>query len=162
MRLTVGWNACPDDTAATSGCLNTTDWRSDIPLQTKLTVTERRATTIFHRFNFTILDVINLSAPTPVVYTPDDFFPFYEIIFAIDETQPNWFATTQMLFLTSLTSFLRYDSDTETATGSVNRVDTLQEFMAVPMAVFNDVIYGVGLPPNMGTTATLAVPSYRV
>jgi hypothetical protein len=34
--------------------------------------------------------------------------------------------------------------------------------MAVPMAVFNDVIYGVGLPPNMGTTATLAIPSYRV
>jgi hypothetical protein len=127
-----------------------------------MTISERRATTIFHRFNFTILDVVNVSNPTPVVYGPDDLFPFYEIIFAIDESQPNWFATTQMLFLTSLTSYLRYDADTESATGSVNRVSRLQEFMAVPMAVFNDVIYGVGLPPDMGKTASLAIPSYRV
>jgi hypothetical protein len=127
-----------------------------------MTVSERRATTIFDRFNFTILDIVDMSAPNPVLYTPEDLFPFYEIIFAIDETQPNWFATTQMLFLTSLTSFLRYDSDTETATGSIDQISRLQEFMAVPMAVFNDVIYGVGLPPNMGTTVTLAIPSYRV
>jgi hypothetical protein len=158
----VGWSACPDATAETSGCLNTTDWRSDIPLQTKMTISERRATTIFNRFNFTILDVVKMSDPTPVVYSPDDFFPFYEIIFAIDESQPNWFATTQMLFLTSLTSYLRYDADTESATGSVNRVSRLQQFMAVPMAVFNDVIYGVGLPADMGNTASLAIPSYRV
>lgn len=127
-----------------------------------MTVSERRATTIFDRFNFTILNIVDMSAPNPVLYTPEDLFPFYEIIFAIDETQPNWFATTQMLFLTSLTSFLRYDSDTETATGSIDQISRLQEFMAVPMAVFNDVIYGVGLPPNMGTTVTLAIPSYRV
>jgi hypothetical protein len=127
-----------------------------------MTISERRATTIFHRFNFTILDVVKMSDPTSVIYSPDDFFPLYEIIFAIDESQPNWFATTQMLFLTSLTSYLRYDSDTESATGSVNRVSRLQQFMAVPMAVFNDVIYGVGLPPDMGTSASLAIPSYRV
>jgi hypothetical protein len=127
-----------------------------------MTISERHATTVFHRFNFTILDVNNLSNPTPVVYSPDDLFPFYEIIFAIDESQPNWFATTQMLFLTSVTSYLRYDADTESATGSVNRVSRLQEFMAVPMVVFNDVIYGVGLPPDMGKTASLAIPSYRV
>ena len=75
-----GWSACPMSVAIESGCLNTTDWRTDIPFTTKMAISLRRASTVFHRFNFTIMDITDLSEPTPIVYDPEVFFSFYNII----------------------------------------------------------------------------------
>jgi len=122
----------------------------------------QRASTVFHRFNFSIIDVINLSEPTPTNYSPDDFFQFYKVLFAVDQNEPNWFATTQYLFLTSIASYLRDDVDTQVATGSDDRISKLQDFLATPIVLFNNVVYEGGPTPDMGESATLAVPSYRV
>ena len=139
-ELIKAWSACPETVADLESCLNTTDWRSPIPFKTKMKVSMRRASTVFHCFNFTIIVVLNLSEPTLADYSPNDFFRFYEVLFAVDQSQNNWFATTQYLFLTSVASYLRNDVDTQIATGSDDRLSKLQEFLAVPIVLFNNVV----------------------
>src|SRR5947207_11936288 len=80
----LAWNACPPDIMQEGDCLNSTDWRIVDPYNTKMTISSRRASTVYSRSNFTIIDVINLSDPSPVDYSPEDFFSFYEVIFNID------------------------------------------------------------------------------
>ena len=109
------------------------------------------------------MDVIEVSDATPTDYEPEDFFPFYEIIFQVNETEPNAYATTQYLFLTSVVSFLRDESDAQAGNGGDNRLARLQEFLTVPLVVFNNVVYPGGpIPDNMGKSVTLATSSYRV
>jgi len=126
-----------------------------------MTISERRASAVFNRFNFTITDVIDLSDPTPTDYAADDFFVFYEIIFAVNESNINSFQSTQYLFLTSVASYLRDEVDTQLETGTDDRLSRLQEFLAVPVVLFNNINYG-GPTFNMGKSVTLATPSYRV
>lgn len=164
MRLlifTQAWNACPKNVGLESSCLNNSDWRLVDPFNTKMTISERRASTVFNRFNFTIMDVIDLSPPVPTNYTPDDFFLFYEIIFSADESQPDLLETIKYQFLTSVASFLRDDISTESETGTDDRLSRLQELLCVPLVVFNNVVYG-GPTSNMGKSVTLSIPSYRV
>ena len=137
------------------------DWRLVDPFNTKMTISERRASTVFNRFNFTIMDVIDLSTPVPIDYTPDDFFLFYEVIFAANESRADFLETIQYQFLTSVASFLRNNISTETETGADDRLSRLQELLSVPIVVFNNVVYG-GPTSNMGKSVTLSVPSYQV
>jgi len=122
----------------------------------------RRATTVFNRFNFTIMATKDFSTPVPINYTPQDFFVFYDIIFALNQSQPNWYLTTEYMLLIAITSYLGADLDTQRATGSNDRLLKLQEFLAVPIFLFNNVAFGGGGPtPDMGTSVTLAIPSYK-
>lgn len=126
-----------------------------------MTISKRRATTVFNRFNFTITDIIDFSDPTPTIYDPNDFFTFYEIIFAVNETSPQWWHSTQYMFLLGIVSFLGDNVSTENGTGSDDRLTRLQEFLVTPTFLFNNVVFG-GPLEGLGTSASLAMPSYRV
>lgn len=121
-----------------------------------MTISERRASTVFDRFNFTITDIISLSDPKPTDYTPEDFFHFYQIVFAVDENQLNYTSTIQFLFLFSMASFL-----IQQVTEKASDLSRLREFLATPLLMFNEVEYG-GPTFNMGKSVSLAIPSYRV
>ena len=159
-KLTIAWSSCPSSVQQTRSCLNTTDWRMVVPVNTKLTIWGRRASTVFDRFNFTIIDIIDFSDPTPVEYTPDDLFLFYNIIFAVNQTQENWWLSTQYLFLLGVTSSLT-TWPAENGTGSHDQLSRLQEFLATPIFLFNNVQYG-GPITGLGTSASLVTQSYRV
>src|SRR5436309_3423328 len=109
--LILAWNACPNDVGDNGTCLNTTDWRAFAPYNIKMTTSKRRASTVFGRTNYTILDVIDLSDPIPVNYTAEDFFTFYDVIFQFNSSQPDFYLTTQFQFLLSISSFLVNNHD---------------------------------------------------
>jgi hypothetical protein len=126
-----------------------------------MTVTNRRASTVFDRFNATIIDVLDLTDPTPTNYTAQDFFSLIDIVFAINQSEFWWPATTQYLFLLGIQTYLGNPTATQNGTGADDRLVRLQEFLATPIFLFNNAVFG-GPTPNMGNTATLATPSYRV
>lgn len=155
------WNPCPWSVRETQSCLNTTEWLTLTPFSTIMTINKRRASTVFDRFNLTITDIIEFSDPTPTVYEPRDFFTFYEIVYNVNQTLANWGSSIEYMFLLGTVSFLENNVDTLNGTGSDDRVAKLQEFLAVPIFLFNNIVYG-GPTPDMGSSVTLAVPSYRV
>jgi len=126
-----------------------------------MTISQRTASTVFDRFNFTITDIINFSDATPTNYTANDFFTFYEIIFNVDQTRANWPQTTQYMFLLGIATFLGSPTPTQNGTGSDDRMSRLQEFLSTPIFLFNNAMYG-GPTPALGKSVTLAVRSYRV
>jgi len=157
------WSSCPTNVQATKSCLNTTDWRIIVPFNTKMTISERRASTVFDRFNFTITDIIDFSPPTPTNYTAEDFFTFYDIIFNIDQTQANWPASTQYMFLLAISIFLGTPTPTQNGTGTDDRLSRLEEFLATPIFLFNNAMFtNDSTPIGMGKSATIAMRSYRV
>jgi hypothetical protein len=121
-----------------------------------MTISERRASTVFDRSNFTITDIISLSDPKPTNYTAEDFFHFYGIVFAVDENQTDYTSTIQFLFLYSIASFL-----IEQVTESAVDLARLRQFLATPLLIFNNGAYG-GPTFDMGKSVSLAIPSYRV
>ena len=161
IRLTEAWSSCPDDVRSKNSCFNTTDWRVVVPFNTKMTVFQRYASPVFDRFNFTITDIIDFSPPIPTNYTADDFFTFFDIVFALNETDANWWKTTQYLFLLGIQTYLGNPTSVQNGTGSDDRLSRLQEFMATPIFLFNNVVYG-GPVDGLGKSATLAIPRYRV
>lgn len=44
-KLIIAWNPCPSDVRQNNGCLNTNEWRTVVPFNTQLTISERRAST---------------------------------------------------------------------------------------------------------------------
>jgi hypothetical protein len=128
-----------------------------------MTITKHVASAVFDRFNFTIMDVTGLSDPSPVDYSPEDFFGFYEAIFAVNPAlnASDWTLSTQYSFLLILTSFLESVKGTQINSGTGAQQLRLQEFLATPIALFNNAQIGL-LTPNMGNTLALAIPSYRV
>jgi hypothetical protein len=126
-----------------------------------MTVTSRRATTVFDRFNATIVDILDFTDPIPTNYTAEDFFTFYDIIFKIDPSTNFWMKTTQFLFLLGIQSYLEFSTSTQNQTGADDRLSRLQEFLATPIFLFNNGVYG-GPVSNVGKSAALAIPSYRV
>jgi hypothetical protein len=160
----VAWNSCPVSFGASGLCLNTTDWRTTAPFNTKMTISTRRATTVFNRSNYTILDIIDLSSPIPAIYAPSDLFAFYDIIFNVNTTQTNWQYSTPFSLLFSMANFLQRNQDNQLDSGGGSRQLRLQEFLATPFAVFNNVWFS--LPGDdvseMGKSVALAVPGYRV
>ena len=128
-----------------------------------MTISTRRATTIFYRSNYTILDIIDLSSPSLAAYTPSDLFAFYDIILNVNSTQTNWQYSTQFSLLFSLANFLQINQDNQLDSGGGSRQSRLQAFLATPFAVFNNAWFS--LPDdasNMGKSVGLAVPGYRV
>lgn len=107
------------------------------------------------------MDIIDLSPPTPVEYQPEDFFAFYELLFAVDMSDFEWSRSIQYLFLTDVSAYIRDDTEEQISSGGDDRILKLQEFLAVPLARFNNVVYG-GPTADMGKTLSFAIPSYRV
>jgi hypothetical protein len=105
------------------------------------------------------MDFAYLGPPTPMNYTAQDFFQFYEVIFTVNTTQENWFLSTQFMFLSAIQQF--FDPNVDQVMAIDDRLSRLYELLAVPPFVFNNVVYG-GPTDNMGTSVTLAKPSYRV
>jgi hypothetical protein len=127
-----------------------------------MTISKRRASTVYNRFNFTITDVTDLSAPSPVQYHTDDFFVFYDILFAIDQNQADWPKSTQFTFLGSIAGFLGKLEFNQIDTGEGAQQLRLQEFLATPIALYTNAWRGEPAGPDMGKSLALAVPSYRV
>jgi hypothetical protein len=127
---------------------------------TKMTITERRASTVFNRSNYTIMDIIKISDASPTNYTVNDFFLLYEIIFAFNASKEDASLTTQYLFLEAIVQNLQNGLKANDLTTGA-RLLQLQAFLAAPLVVFNNIVWG-GPTPNMGNSAALAVPSYRV
>src|SRR5437764_8262725 len=163
MNLTVAWNSCPVSLGIDGLCLNTTDCRTAAPFNTKMTVSSRKATTVFNRSNYTILDITNLSPPVSVIYTPADLFGFYDIILNVNVSRPNWQYSTPFSLLFSLGNYLHRNQDNQLDSGGGSRQLRLQAFLATPFAVFNNAWFT--LPDdssNMGKSVALAAPGYRV
>ena len=92
-------------------------------------------------------------------YTAEDFFQFYEVIFSVNTSQTNYFTSTQWMFLSAIQGF--FDSSRDEIVAIDDRLSRLYELLAVPIFAFNNVVYG-GPTYDMGTSVTLAKPSYRV
>ena len=127
-----------------------------------MAVSSRRATTIFDRVNSSIIDIIDFSDPEPMNYTADDFFTFYDQVFHLPKDMPGWNISTQYFFLLSVESFLGYPTGTENGTGNNDLLSRLQDFLATPVFLYNNVVYKGGPTPDMGTQASLGYSSYRV
>jgi len=149
------------DVGASGNCLTSSDWRSQAPVSTTMATSARRASAVFDRYNVTIMDVLDLSEPTIVELEPADYFLFYEIIFALNQNQPNWGSSIQYMFLTSVASSLQTKANESIATGGDDRLLRLQEFLAVPIALYNNAVYG-GPTEDMGKSMSLAIPGYMV
>jgi hypothetical protein len=157
---------------AAKGCLlnptNTTDWQLDAALNTNLTILERRATTVFDRSNLTIIDILSISDPTPTNYTTDDFFTFYDILFAVNETEAFYKSTVQYSLVSILWAVINSNSDGQNwfDIGGVTVVSDLQQVLATIPLVFNSMYWE--FPPNftvdlnLGKSIALAIPRYRV
>jgi len=162
-RLTVAWSSCPTSVGYYNKCRNTSDWQKSAPFNTKMTVTNRRATTIFNRSNYTIMDVTDLSDPTPTNYTEEELFGFYDVIMNVNLTQTNWQFSSSFGLFKSLADYLRRNQDNELDSGGGSREARLQAFLATPWAIFNNA--WLGMPDDatvMGKRVALAVPGYRV
>lgn len=159
MPLTPAWKACPYTIADAVGCLNSHDWQTKDPFYTKMTIFQRRASAVFNPSNFTILDVIGLSDPVPTNYSAEDFFFFYNIIFAFDENQENYITTIQYSLLDTVVAFLGTDANSTLESGAL--LMRFQEFLATPVLLFNNVMWP-GPTFDMGKSVTIAMPSYMV
>lgn len=160
--LNLAWNPCPSAVAANNGCLNSTAWQHDVHSSTKMTIFKRRGSTVWNRSNFTVTDVVNLSDPSPVEYSPDDFFEFYDLILAVDPNTTEWLLTSQYALLLTTSAFVAYNGDYQIDSASYTRDFRLQEFLATPIAIFNNAFQRYRMPDGMGKSLTLVVPSYRV
>src|SRR5271154_2813159 len=166
LLLTIAWNSCPQNTTEAKACLlnstNTTDWQLDGVLNTNLTISERRATTVFDRSNLTIIDILSISDPTPTNYTTDDFFAFYDILFAVNETEPLYNVTTQYSLVTILWAIVNANGQNRFDIGNVTPVSSLQQLLATIPLVFNSMLwqFSESFPSNLnlGKSIALAIP----
>jgi len=158
--IILAWNACPPDNIKTATCLKSTDWGLFDPYNTKMTISKRRASTVFSRSNFSIIDVFDLSDPSPVDYTAEDFFAFYEIIFKLASSHPD-LTLTPFTFLLSIVGYLLMNQGEPIGDAINVQLLRLQESLACPLVIFNNA-YLKDLMLDTGTSLSLAVPSYRV
>jgi hypothetical protein len=145
-----------------AACLKDTSWRTNITYATKMTITKRRATTAFDRANATILDIIDLpDYKEPTNYGPEEFFGIFNRTFFIDNDDINNIKTIEFQFLNVLTSFL-------SIVGTEVQINeeafyALRSLMSIPVMLYNNAVLGDGPPPaDLGKSATVAIPSYRV
>ena len=117
---------------------------------TKITISERRASTAYSRGNETIVNVFNFGPPNPTHYGPDDFFPIFDMAMS---TQHNAVGVSYIQWIANQLEFdANYDAQF-----------LLRQLFAVPIGIFNDPFYGLPYPEqNQLTQGSLAVPSYRV
>ena len=64
---------------------------NEIPYKYKVTITRRRATTVYDRYNYTIIDTPDLADEWNATdYGPDDFFPIFRAVFTVNLADPGF------------------------------------------------------------------------
>jgi hypothetical protein len=104
----------------------------------------------------------------PTNYTTDDFFTFYDILFAVNETERFYNLTVQYSLVSILWAIINPNSDGQNwfDIGDVTPVSDLQQVLATIPLVFNSMFWQ--FPPNftvdlkLGKSIALAIPRYRV
>jgi hypothetical protein len=130
-----------------ASCMTDTSWNNDFNSILKLAVSKLPATVVYARQNDSVLDIIDVGTPQPANYTPNDFFPFFNMA-GTNETGGDY-------------------------TGYIDHIATQQDssdpytntfiLMAIPIALFNNASWNYTFPDeNWNTTGSLALPSYRV
>jgi hypothetical protein len=156
----VGYNVCPPAQSAANMCLQDQDWRTTDLTYSWVTITRRRATTIFDRFNFSIIDVVYLdSIGEPTNYSSDDFYPVFDLLFTV----PSGVSDVTISFAWEFLSWFTTSAGFYSAAAFYNR--RLQQLMTLPVVMVNNgiILHNPGpVPPDMGTLATLAKPLVRV
>ena len=128
-----------------------------------MTITKRRSSTVFDRYAYTILDVLNLSNQwEPANYTRDDFFPIFDAVFTVHIDEPGWITSTQCDFLLKTYQYFVNRIDLAETEGADEGLSKLRSLFAVPILAFNNIVYGGPLPDDLGKSITLAKASYRV
>jgi hypothetical protein len=157
-------NPCPPSVAREESCLTTTNWTTtSAPFTYKMTIIQRRASTVFNRYNYTILDVLEPSATWNYTdYGPEDFFPIFNDTFAVNLSNPNWVSSTQYAFLNYVWTYLSGRINSTATTGADEGLSKLRSLFAVPIIEFNNVVYGGPVPDDLGKSFGLARISYRV
>src|SRR5437762_3101718 len=105
----------------TSHCI--TSWQNDLTDILKVTISQRRATTVYSRENSTILNVFDLGTPQPTHYDPNDDFAFFQMAVTGDVTgleYVNWIASQQ------------------DPNDPYDNQFILMDLIAVPVGIFND------------------------
>jgi hypothetical protein len=155
---------CPEDVADKLSCFNTTDWTLSFPFSLKVTIIKRHSTTAFDRFNYTILDVLDLSHNWEHTnYSPSDFNPIFDAVFSVDITLPGWNISTQCDFLHHTWKYFASRVNSTRNSGAVEGLAKLRSLFAVPVLEFNNVVYDVSpLPTDLGKAIGIANVSYRV
>lgn len=134
-----------------------------IELDTKVVIMKRLSTTAFDRYSYQILDIVNLADEwETTLYGPQDFFPFFDAIFTVDIANQNWNQTTQFNLLRITWLYLSSRAMTQDLGGVVGPALELKALYAVPLLLFNNVVYQGPLPDDMGKSISLANVSYRV
>lgn len=164
-NLIQAWAVCPPDVQNASQCLVVgLPWQAYAPLNTKMTISSRRATTAFDRRNGTITEIMSLSDPTPTNYTVKDFFTFYDIMFYLNTSSPAMFTSTNYDFILSIANY--FQTPLTQQIDQESTISTLQQFLAASIVLFNPASWpGVTvapLPDNMGKQAALGISSTRV
>lgn len=134
-------------------------------------ITKRYATTLFGRFNLSIISVTNFSDPYPVQYTPNDFFVLYDAIFGLNFSVPGSDRNNNHIWLTDLVATGVVEGSEDPLTGTDLLALAWQSVIAGTLLYFNDGEYGNSsdlfdnIPEgliNTGASAALAIPVYRV
>jgi len=145
--LIKAFKSCPTN----SFCVSDTTWQTNITDITKVTITQRRASTVYSRGNMTILDVFDLGTPQPTNYGPEDFFPIFDM--AMSNATDNAAGIQYVFWIAS-----QGNTDTQ-----YDAQFLLRQLIAVPVGIFNDpTFWGIYPDANLLTTGNLATPSYRV
>ena len=128
-----------------------------------MTISKRHASTIFDRANLTLVDIKDLSEPISVLYEPEELFTIYHNVLAVNLSLPDWDQSTSFSLLLTVITFLQSVPDPQIQSLGALRQIRLQEFLATPIIIFNDVWLGSMVSDSdMGKAVALAVPSYRV
>ena len=161
--LTKAWAVCPSATRGAAQCLVPgLPWQTYAPLNTKMTILSRRATTAFDRRNGTITDFINLSDPIPTNYTVDNFFAIYKVMFflPLNATVPIT-ATINYEFIAAIASF--FADETVIQIDQDSNLSKMQQFLATSILTFNNQTWARPGPEwDPGTQAALGTHSLRV
>ena|SRR5579859_587494 len=95
-------------------------------------------------------------------YGPEDFFPFFNAIFNVDISKEWWNETTQYNFLRVTWLYISSRATTQEIGGDIGPALQLKALFAVPVLIFNDVVYQGPLPDDLGKSISLANIGYRV
>ena len=124
---------------------------------------KRRASTVFDRRNWTIIDVIDMDEHGELTnYGPDDFFPIFHAVFTV-VIEPGWNKSTQCSFLLQTWNYFTDRINPTVNAGADEAFAKLRSLFAVPVLQFNNVVYGVQpLPDDLGKRISLAKVGYKV
>jgi len=105
---------------------------------------------VYSRQNDSLLSIIDVGTPEPANYTPQTFFPFFDVA-GLNQSDLSDLGMMEWVV-------------TQNDWGDPYANDfILMAMIAIPIALFNDASWNGDFPDeNCNTTGALAMPSYRV